>query len=133
MMRFTVVLALILAPLAAPVVARSPGDIAEVRTGLLSLAVADTIRRQCDDISPRMLRAFNFLNSIEAAAKSAGFSDAEIDEFVDDKVARAHLEAEARQYLASKGVDPDVPSTYCITGQKEIAQGTSVGRLLRTR
>ena len=131
MIRTLIVAVLVLAPLGAPLAARSPGDVAEVRNGLLAVAVGDIIQEECSSISPRLIRVYTLRNSLLSAARAAGFSSDEIDAFVDDKVARRNLKAEAKSYLAQRGVDPAQPASYCTVGAAEIKANTAVGRLLR--
>ena len=133
MMRPFMTLALIVAPMAAPVAARSPGDIAEVREGLIAVAVGDMIQKNCGAISPRLVRVYTLRTQLIAAAREAGFTNAEIDAFVDNATVRAELEGVARQYLEERGVEPAEPKSYCDVGNLEIAQQTDVGRLLRNR
>ncbi|MEO0677650.1 MAG: DUF5333 family protein, partial [Pseudomonadota bacterium] len=72
MLRAILVTAMLLAPLGAPLQARSPNDVAEVREGLLAAAVGDVIRRQCETIVPRVIRVYNLRNQLLAAAQAAG-------------------------------------------------------------
>lgn len=133
MIRILLTLSLLLAPLGAPLMARSPGDVDEVRNGLLAVAVGNIIQEQCAGISPRIIRVYSLRNQLLAAARGAGFSDAEIDAYVDDDAAKARLIAEAEAYLRQNGVQADVAATYCTVGAREIAEGSAVGRLLRER
>ncbi|MEM9436602.1 MAG: DUF5333 domain-containing protein [Pseudomonadota bacterium] len=131
MIRFVTVFALLLAPLGAPLAARSPGDVAEVRNGLLAVAAGNMIQKNCAEISPRMIRVYTLRNQLIAAARAAGFTDDEIRGFVDDRVARKNYEAEAKVYLEQRGLNMSEPASYCSVGAEEIAGGTAVGRLLR--
>ncbi|MEO0486077.1 MAG: DUF5333 domain-containing protein [Pseudomonadota bacterium] len=120
-------------PFGASLAARSPGDVPEVTQGLMAVFAGDMIQEQCADISPRLLRVLSLRSALISAAKEAGFSDAEIDAFADDPEARRSLEADARRYLAARGVVPEDAATLCAVGQREIEAGTVVGRLLRAR
>ena len=133
MLRVLLTIGLLVSPMGAPLAARSPGDVAEVRNGLLAVAVGNLIQENCDAITPRLIRVFSLRNALLAAARSAGFSEAEIDAYVDDDVANAALEAEAALYLAQNGATPDDAAAYCTAGLREIADGSAVGRLLRER
>ncbi|MEM9853767.1 MAG: DUF5333 domain-containing protein [Pseudomonadota bacterium] len=133
MIRAVLTLSLVLAPLSTPLVARSPGDIAEVRNGLLAVAVGDAIQENCGSINPRMIRVLSLRNRLLSAAKAQGFSNEEIEAFVDDAVARANLEAEAQRYLAQEGVLSGDEASYCALGAREIAAKTTVGRLLHAK
>ncbi|MEM1235630.1 MAG: DUF5333 domain-containing protein [Pseudomonadota bacterium] len=131
MIRLLIAVLLITSPLSAPVAARSPGDVAEVRNGLLAVAAGDMIQRNCGEISPRLIRVYSLRNRLVSAALAAGFSAEEIENFVDDEVALANLRAEAARYLTQRGVETGVPDTYCTVGAAEITANTPVGRLLR--
>ena len=124
-------LVLVTLPLAGNVSAKTPGDLPDVRNGLIAVSAADTIRKRCDSISPRMMRAYSFIKSLESSARSQGFSRDEVNAFVKDKSAKRALESQANAYLAQNGVDPSVPATYCTVGRAEIAKNSAIGRLLR--
>ncbi|MEL6913268.1 MAG: DUF5333 domain-containing protein [Pseudomonadota bacterium] len=124
---------LLLTPFGAPLEARSPDDVAEVRNGLLAVAVGDAIQRNCEAISPRLIRVYNLRNQLYSAARAAGFTSDEIDTFVEDPIARANLRAEAQAYLTARGAEADAPASYCSVGVAEIDGETAVGRLLRAR
>lgn len=133
MIRLMLTLSLLLAPMGGSLAARSPGDIAEVRNGILAIAVGDVIQKSCGSISPRLIRTFSLRNQLVAAARSAGFTQEEIDAFVDDDVARAAYKAEAAKYLRQEGAVEGDLTTYCDVGKREIASNSAVGRLLRVR
>ncbi|MEM1373827.1 MAG: DUF5333 domain-containing protein [Pseudomonadota bacterium] len=133
MMRLALALVLVTAPLGATLSARSPGDISEIRNGLLAVAVGNEIQEKCASISPRLIRVYSLRNQLLAVARSEGFSDDEIDAYVDDETARARLEADADAYLRQNGVVEGNVDTYCALGRTEIAAGSAVGRLLRER
>ncbi|MEM6275780.1 MAG: DUF5333 domain-containing protein [Pseudomonadota bacterium] len=133
MIRLLLTVILVLAPLGATLSARSPGDVSEVRNGLLAVAVGNLIQENCATISPRLIRVYSLRNQLLAAARSEGFTDAEIDAYVDDKAARARLEVEAAAYLRQNGVVDGANDTYCTVGRAEIAANSAVGRLLRER
>ncbi|MDF1871360.1 DUF5333 domain-containing protein [Vannielia sp.] len=112
--------------------AKSLADSKSVNAGLVAIGVADEIRRNCPDINARMVKAYTYLNSLERQAKAEGFSQSEIDAYVDDKAQKARLIEVAKKYMASKGVDGSAES-YCKLGHQEIAGGTKVGALLREK
>ena len=133
MLRVLLTAGLLLAPMGATLAARSPGDIAEVRTGLFAFTVGEMIQENCDSITPRLIRVFTLRNTLLATARAAGFSAQEIDDYVDDKIARANLRAEASEYLADAGATPGNEASFCAVGASEIARETAVGRLLRAQ
>lgn len=132
--------ALTLAALAAPILApaaaqaRPPlSEVAFINDGLRDVAVADEIRKACDSISPRLIRAYQFLNSLENYARAQGYSEDEIENFVESGQDRKRLKAEAKAYMAANGVVPGDETSYCALGRAEIAQNSQIGSLLRAK
>lgn len=131
-MKMSAVLGVVLALSAGSVQAQTPlKDVAHVREGLIAAGMAIEIGDQCDSISVRLLRGMNFLNSLKNHASGLGYSDAEIDAYVDDDAEKARLEDIARGRLADLGAVAGQGETYCAVGRDQMAQGTAVGRLLR--
>lgn len=115
-----------------PALAKIPlKEVAHVRDGLLIVGAANEIRKNCDRISPRILRAYTYMKGLERHASDLGYTDAEIEAYVENKAEKERLEAIVLQMLVKRGVDPSVPATYCSAGVSEISQGTSIGRLLK--
>lgn len=102
-----------------------------VVSGFYSIGLADEVRRNCDSIQPRLLRAYNYLRALEKFARDAGYTDAQIEEFVDNKAEEKKLRARIRADLAERGASPESPEGYCTVGLEEIAKDTVAGRLLR--
>lgn len=108
-------------------------NIEEVDQGLRDVAIANEVRKKCDDISARMIRAHGFLGDLKSYAEDQGFTKAEIDAHVDDDVERARMKKIVLSYMTSNGVDLDDPQTYCALGHAEIARNSQIGSLLRAR
>lgn len=106
-------------------------DVAHVREGIIAVGMAVEISDQCGGISPRTLRGINYLRGLQNHARGLGFSQAQIDAYVDDKTEKRRLEGIARGRLADMGVVAGQESTYCAVGRAQISAGTPVGRLLR--
>lgn len=113
--------------------AQSLRDHEEVNRGLMIIAAGDMIQRNCPTIVPRMIKAYFYARSLERMAKNAGFSDDEIEEFVEDKAEKARVFELAKAYLISKGLDPDRPETYCEVGLYEIERNSQIGVLLKAK
>ena len=113
--------------------ARADGlsDEAEIRDALLVVGMAYEISRKCDSIDARTVTGIRTLLNLKSRARELGYSNAEIDAYVDDKAEKKRLEGIARGQLAQLGVVADDPETYCTVGRDQIAKGTGVGRLLR--
>ncbi len=109
----------------------SPRDVTRVTEGLIAAGMAIELGDYCDDVSVRMIRGLNFLQGLKGELKDAGFTNAQIDAFVDDDAEKDRLEAIARGRLAELGVVAGDRSTYCTVAKGQIAQDTQVGQLLR--
>ena len=106
-------------------------DVASVRDGIIAVGMAYEIGDKCGSIEARYLRGLSYLNELKANAASLGYSDAEIDAYIDDDAEKDRLEAVARQQLADLGAVPGDEASYCAVGAAQIAAGTQVGQLLR--
>ena len=117
---------------ASPIMAKEPlHKNATVVNGFYAIGLADEVRKNCDDISPRMLRAYNYLRALEKYARDNGYTDAEIEELVDNRAEKEALRARIRADLKTRGASPQSPEGYCTVGREEIAKDTAAGRLLR--
>jgi len=96
-----------------------------------SLGLADEVRKNCPSISPRMIRAYNYLKSIEAYARKAGYSEDQIRDLAENKVEKEKLRTIIRADLAKRGAAPGMPEGFCNVGLEEIASNSASGRLLR--
>lgn len=123
---------LVLIALSLPAVARPPlREVAEIDNGLMALAIADEIRKRCDGINARMIKAMGRINGLKSQAKALGYSDAEIDSYVTSNSEKARMRAKAESYLGSKGVQSGDTEALCAFGRAEMARATAIGSLLR--
>lgn len=106
-------------------------DVQRVRDGIIHVGMAYEISQKCDSIRARTFRGISFLQSLKNHARELGYSDAEIEAYVNDDAEEDRLEAIARQQLASLGVVEGNEATYCAAGRAQIAANTRVGWLLR--
>lgn len=104
-----------------------------VVSAFYAIGLADEVRKNCPSISPRMIRAYTYLKSIEKFARDQGYSDAEIEELAENKAEKERLRVQIRADLAERGAKPGAPDGYCAVGREEIAQETASGRLLREK
>lgn len=102
-----------------------------VRQGFYAIGLADEIRRNCPTISPRLVRAYSYLKSLEKYARDAGYSQADIDALIDNDMAKDALRDQIRADLADRGATDGNASGFCAVGREEIARGTQAGRLLQ--
>ncbi len=133
MRRFLTTLAA-LAAFSSPVFALQPlHENPTVVRGFYVIGLADELRKRCDDLSPRWLRAYNYLKSLEKFAREAGYTDAQIEELGDNKAAKEALRIRIRADLVARGASPENPEGYCTVGREEIAKGSAAGKLLRAK
>ncbi|MBV2360568.1 DUF5333 domain-containing protein [Thalassococcus sp. CAU 1522] len=117
--------------LAAPAAAKPPlRDVAKIDDHLMAVAIADEIRKSCEDISPRMIKAYSVLRSLKSDARALGYSDEEIEDYVTSKAEKARMRAKADAWLKARGVDPKDRAALCAFGKTEIARGSRIGELL---
>lgn len=106
-------------------------DNAEVNNGLILAGITEKIYETCPTISVRKLRGILYLRSLYTMAKNAGFSEEEIEAYVDNEEEEARLRARADAWLADKGAVEGDPETYCAVGRAQIEAGNQIGVLLR--
>jgi hypothetical protein len=99
--------------------------------GLIAVGLALEISEKCAALDARSVRGLLFLNSLRTTARKQGYTDAQIEAYVDDKAEKSLLEDKARAYLAQKGATGDASEAYCRVGRAEISAGSQTGRLLR--
>ena len=102
-----------------------------INNRLLAAAIGDQIRRNCPTISERRwvvrteaLKLFNH-------AIGLGHTRRSIEAYLEDPEARAWMEGRRDAWLAQNGVVAGDADSYCRAGQREIAQGTYLGSLMR--
>lgn len=118
--------------LATPLWAKPPlSEVSEIDDGLMAIAIADEIRKSCDGINARMIRAYRQIKALENRAKSLGYSDDEIDAYVNSTSEKKRMRKKAESWLASKGIAPSDGKALCRFGREDIARGGPVGYFLR--
>ncbi|SEM83020.1 hypothetical protein SAMN04488003_10571 [Loktanella fryxellensis] len=126
------ILGAILAAVAAPVAqAQSLADESEIRNGLLVVGMAYELSEKCGPVDARTVRGISTLLNLKSRARALGYSNAEIDAYIDDEAEKDRLEVIARSQLEQLGAVPGQEDTYCAVARDQIARGTGVGRLLR--
>jgi hypothetical protein len=106
-------------------------DVAHVRDGIVHVGMAYELSERCDSLRARLFRGLGFLQSLKAHAANLGYSDQEIDDYVNDRDEKKRLEAIARAQLLALGVVEGEEASYCAVGRAQIAANTRVGWLLR--
>lgn len=128
------VIAVLMAALAAPVAAKVPlRDVARIDDGLMYLAIADQLRKDCGGIGARMLRALSYIDGLKKEAAALGYTKDEVDDYVTSKSEKRRMKSKATAWLQARGVSVNDKTSFCAFGQAEIAKGSRIGALLRER
>ena len=106
-------------------------DVPDIDGTILAVGIADEIRKNCPNISARLLKAYQVVNTLKSRARALGYSDAEIDAYRKSETEKARLRAKRDRYLAQSGVTAGTASSYCELGRTEIEKGGQIGTLLR--
>lgn len=109
----------------------NPANVDRVTEGLIAAGMAIELGDNCPSVSVRFVRGISFLQGLKNHLKSLGYTNAEIDAYIDNRQEKQRLEAIAFGRLSALGVRVDTPSTYCTVAQSQIAAGTQIGKLLR--
>lgn len=105
----------------------------DINDGLLVIAAADKIRRACGSISGRLITARSYATQLKSLAEDRGYSENEIDAYINDDVKKAEMRERRNAYFASKGASNLDPASLCVLGRDEIVKGTRIGQLLRAK
>lgn len=105
----------------------------DINAGLLDIAVADKIRRECSGIGARLFRAQRYASDLKAMARARGYTEAEIDAYINDDTEEAKMRARRNAYFEARGASNLDAASLCVLGRAEIAQGSRIGRLLRAK
>ncbi len=133
-MRIVLSLLVLAIGLATPLAAKVPlREEAHINGALLSAAVGDEIRKNCPTISARFFTFFNERSKLKQYALDRGYSEREIETFIESKAEQKRMEGLRDAYLAENGVTEGDAESYCRLGRAEIAKGSLTGRLLRSQ
>lgn len=105
----------------------------DINNALLVIAVADKIRRACDSIGGRMFKARSYAESLKDAAVERGYSEAEIEAYVNDKQGQADMRLKRNAFFESRGASNLDHDSLCVLGHAEIAKKSQIGRLLKAK
>ena len=124
-------LALVGAVLASPAGALEPlSQEKYINDRLIAARIADRIRRTCPTIDGRILYAYGEARKLKSYAQKKGYSNAQIDAFLDNRQEKDRIYAVAEDYLKRKGARADDPQSFCAVGRQEIANRSVIGSLL---
>ena len=123
--------AIALTALAAPAAALEPlSQEKYINDRLIAARIADRIRKTCPTIGARIFYAYGQARQLQSYARKKGYSDAQIDSFLDSKQDKKRIYAVAEDYLTRNGAKKDDPESFCKIGRAEIKKNTVIGSLL---
>lgn len=100
---------------------------------LIAARIADRIRRECSSVDARLFYAFQQARALKKYAQNKGYSNAQIDAFLDSDADKKRIYAVAEDYMSRNGVKPGDEESYCRLGREEIAKKTVTGSLLSAK
>lgn len=105
----------------------------DINQGLLIIAVADKIRRACDQIGARIFTARRYATALKDLASDRGYTDDEIDEYISNKANKAEMRERRNEYFKARGASNLDHASLCVLGKQEIANKSQIGNLLRVK
>lgn len=105
----------------------------DINAGLLAVAAADKIRRECDSLGGRFFKARSYASELKALARERGYSDAEIDAYVNNKANRKAMRERRNAYFKSKGASNLDAQSLCVLGRAEMSKKSAIGALLKAK
>ncbi|SEK99299.1 DUF5333 domain-containing protein [Roseovarius nanhaiticus] len=108
-------------------------DERDINAGLLAVAAADKIRRECGDLSGKFWAARSYVNQLKGMASERGYTEAEIDAYVNDDAEQAKMRERRNAYFKSKGASNLDAASLCRLGQDEIKNRSRIGSFLKAK
>lgn len=105
----------------------------DINAGLLAVAAADKIRRECGDISGKFWTARSYANQLKGMAKERGYTDDQIDAYINDDAEKAKMRERRNAYFESKGASNLDAASLCRLGRAEIENRSRIGSFLRAK
>jgi Family of unknown function (DUF5333) len=95
---------------------------------LMSARVADRIRKECGELSARIVYAFGEARELKRWALKQGYTEEAVEAFLDDKEQRKRIYALAEEYLTANGATD--AAGFCALGKDEIDKKSYIGSFL---
>lgn len=100
---------------------------------LIAARIADRIRRECKGYDARMVYAWGQARALKKYARDQGYSESQIDTFLDDKAEKKRIYAVAEDYLTRKGAKKGDSASFCAVGAQEFANRSYIATFLVKR
>lgn len=135
MLKATIAAALAAATLVAtPALALEPlAQEKYINDRLIAARIADRIRRECPSYNARMVYAFNQARALKRYAQSKGYTNQQIDTFLDSKEDKRRIYGVAEDYLRRKGARAGNAESFCAVGREEFKNNSYVATFLVAR
>ncbi len=104
-----------------------------INDSLIAAAIGEMIIRNCETISPRYLVVYSKVKALENYARKLGYTEPEVEAFLENKDEQKRVRIAARDYLAERGALKGDRDSYCIAGRAEIETGTLTGEMIWSR
>ncbi|MCQ0092624.1 DUF5333 domain-containing protein [Roseovarius sp. M141] len=105
----------------------------DINAGLLAIAAADKIRRECNDFSGRFWAARSYVTQLKGMAAKRGYTEAQIDAYVNDDAEQAKMRERRNAYFKSKGASNLDAASLCQLGREEIKNRSRIGSFLKAK
>lgn len=105
----------------------------DINAGLLAIAAANKIRRECGDLSGNYWAARSYVNQLKDLATSRGYTEAQIDAYVNDDAEKAKMRERRNAYFKSKGASNLDAASLCRLGREEIKNRSRIGSFLKAK
>ena len=73
------------------------------------------------------------MRALKAEARKRGYTDAEIDAYINNEAEQQKMRARRNAYLRANGAEPNDGPSLCALGRSEIAKRSRIGALLWAR
>lgn len=108
-------------------------DVEEIYEPLYWALVAFEIADVCDSLDGRKLKGATDGWALVRKARQLGYSNEEIEAFLDSDDEKARMRARGDAYFRHKGASYDAPETFCALGRAEIERNSQIGVYLREK
>lgn len=105
----------------------------DINAGLLIMSIANKIRRECPAISGRLWEARSYANQLKDMARQRGYTNAQIDAYINDSAEKAKMRERRNAYYKSKGASNLDHASLCRLGLEEIKNGSQIGSFLKAK
>lgn len=105
----------------------------DINAGLLTVAIADKIRRDCSEVSAKFWAARSYANQLKGMALKRGYTEAQIDAYINSDAEQDKMRARRNAYIKSKGASNKDAASLCRLGRDEIKNRSHVGSFLKAK